>query len=298
MDDILVEKINEIIDRGNCFSWLGAGLSNRNYPKWDELIKELCRECHVEYSKSVKPEVLAESCKKNNKIVYNQKMRAIFKKKCFTYRRACSNLLHLPFCGHITTNYEVSFITPTTEVQFEIYRYPYLPLKTLEIKNIPIYFVHGLIQDDGSDEENQMFVLASSEYEYAYSGVVGDFLRNIFTFRDVIFIGSSLNESKVMKVIETSNNYIDDILKIVPHFKKPKRLMLLTEARIIDDSEKYKSECLKNELKKLGIDVNVIEVASEECSEIDEIFENICNKRTIFKKPAYNPSNLEDLKNE
>jgi hypothetical protein len=114
------------------------------------------------------------------------------------------NLLKIPFCAYITTNYDpcIEFASRQHPFSLPPYKFVYPNLPVTELKNRHIFHVHGYIDPENKESVNTV-VLSRNEYIDAYekSGIVSNFLHSLFTDLDVLFIGFGWSDPVIIDII-------------------------------------------------------------------------------------------------
>lgn len=209
--DILVERIN---DKDNAVAvFIGSGLSvDAGYPSLQDMLREMGTEAGLEYlqNKEISSDWMDDFQAIKNALGierYNARLIEYFdyRTKNQQFNPILLNLLNIPFCAYITTNYDpclefASRQTPTA-ARPTIYSFPdELPLS--ELKHEQIFHIHGYVEPDNQESVGSI-ILAREEYEYAYktNDFVSYFLHGVFSEVDVLFIGFGWNDLELIETI-------------------------------------------------------------------------------------------------
>lgn len=279
-----------MIQTGDCIAWLGSGLSlAAGYPGWDSAVKTLCNQCGVAPPSApglVEDELLdkAEECKSANENVYRATLGQLFGEQPTSSRVAYNYLMNLPFKAYVTTNYDPLLSTAgVNQGKHQIYSYPSLPVQKLGTES-PIYYIHGLARiDDKPTGEN--LILARSDFDQAYNGIVRSFLDQILTYNPVLFVGCSLAEPTMQPVFRTVNQIQGLIQAKYPDELLPQRRILLPrryrnesddpgQPILVVDDRGESSEVSR--LRELSIKVHRYIQTGKNHPEIESILEILC----------------------
>jgi len=205
--DILIERISN----GECAVFIGSGLSmDVGYPDLQRMLREMAAEAGLE---DLHKKAISDDWMDDFQIIkealgiesYRDHLRDFFdhNTKSQQFNHILINLLNIPFCAYITTNYDpcVEFASRyAASSPKSTNSYPNLPIT--ELRNEHIFHVHGYVNPDDQSSVKTI-VLARDEYEDAYnnSGIVSQFLSTLFSEIDVVFIGFGWNDLVIIETI-------------------------------------------------------------------------------------------------
>lgn len=231
----MTEKINELerlIMAGDCVVFVGSGLSASNYPSWAELIKTLCEECGVEYPSKDNIDSdeylkLADDCYNNNSNAYHEVLKNIFSMSLETTPLSYRYLIKVPFKSFVTINFDPLLAENSREIGSKIFTHR-LGLDTEKLKG-NVFYIHGYVEVGGNVEDEQL-VLTNTDFEREYDpsggGNIHDFLMQLFKYKTVLFIGCSLSEpplKRLLHICQSTKNKIHERSGDTP----PKHYILL-----------------------------------------------------------------------
>lgn len=222
------------IERWDCVAWIGAGLSrNAGYPSWPDTVRKLCSVCrvgplapHEEWEADGLIDK-AEECKTANPEAYRSTLADLFGRRPVETRLAFSYLMKLPFKAYVTTNFDpLLAVAGRTHERGPLFAYPSLPLVKLGLDSHPVFYIHGLARH-GTQATGDDLILARSDFESAYQGIVGSFLDQLLTYYPVLFLGCRLTEPTMHETFRRVHRIHVDILAKYPSASPPRRYALL-----------------------------------------------------------------------
>jgi hypothetical protein len=211
IDDIIINKepfdrLTKIIKQEpkKCIAIIGSGFSIPQYPDWPGLVASICEKCSFDI-RNLPDEIrndklrILEEVKKSSDKNYFMALKNIFIEKHPLNKHDLLKKIH--FRTLLTFNYDL-LIEKAIEVDggCTFYSFPHLPVhKITDQKTCNIFHLHGSI-DNVNDQ--QSIILTSSEYEEAYmNSILTSFLTQIFTYFHVCFLGCSLNDPYILKIL-------------------------------------------------------------------------------------------------
>lgn len=238
----VAEEIWPIIRDGQCYAWIGSGLSiPAGYKDWPNAVDVICNNCSISpisIQDSKDPNKLidkAEECKQTQQTIYYDTLAELYGYRRANTREAYSYLMELPFKGYITTNYDPLLAKAAERVgNIKIQSYPRLQVITSDEKQV--YYIHGFaLRNEIPTGED--LVLSRSEFNKAYdynTSILPSFLHQILAYSPIIFIGCSLTEPSILKSFEQVRN-IHLNIKNVELFTIPQRYILLEDNDFEDE---------------------------------------------------------------
>jgi hypothetical protein len=300
----IAQKILNFVDSVECVAWIGAGFSALEYPSWKQLITDLCIGCGIDPPTSDKPEELinkAQQCKECNPDTY----RTILYKSFEEPRSIPRNYLYitkLSFQGYVTTNYDPLLSLAIQESILEsniynIYYYPSLRFDKLNNRETSVYYIHGAINAD----RDLNIVLTKDEFDNAYgvAGMTNSFLVQLFTFKNILFLGCRLSEAEIDFTLSRVHSIQEQIeATFGPGLRIPKKIILLP-AQIAtigkEEQRNYDNEQDEEErLCSLGFEV-IRYKPGDNYSQLDIIIKNMCELANITKRPRCSHGFEEDV---
>jgi hypothetical protein len=296
MDDPLVitENIWDLIRSGNCVAWIGSGFSEPLYPKWENLINDLCSSCGETYLSTDDPHELinkAQECKNNNLDAYKEVLYRHFAREIDIPIRYL-NITRLPFQGYITTNYDplLAYAAHQHNSRQECFYYPDLPIHRLGEEK-PVYYIHGgILPDDKNNPDKPLnIVLCRNEFEEAYGGMTKSFLIQLFAYRNILFLGCRLKEPEIELTLRKVHDIQEEIKVIFgSEIKMPHKIIFLPAQIVITEGqEQINLDNEHDEEERLNeLDFEIVRYnPKDEHSELYFIIENICKKAAITFRP-------------
>jgi SIR2-like domain len=289
----IAEQLWPFINK-RCVVWVGAGLSAAaGYPQWSDLISRLCAACNVEPLNSVElssDDLIdkAEECKRANSESYHTTLARIFGQLVAQTRQALYLLMKLPFQAYITTNFDLLLSSAGALHDCRnVYSYPSLPVGKINRTPRSIFHIHGRASD-GENPSGENLILARSDFDQAYGGIVRSFLEQLLVYHNVLFLGCSLTEPAMQAVFQRVHEiHVQIKTSIAAGNNPPKRFVLLPtrymRLKAVNERD-YESE--HNEDGRFrAIDVNVIRYDPGDArhGEIEDVLEQLC---TLNGNPA------------
>lgn len=283
-----------MIKKGKCIAWIGSGLSKGVYPGWEETVNELCVACGVQSLKSGEQSIAdrlidkAEECKRANLEEYKNTLANLFGRQPVYNRFAFDYLVNLRFLkGIVTTNFDpLLSVTATTHGNNDIYAYPSLPVSKIGENSCPIFYIHGLARQGHMPNGNNL-ILARSDFNQAYNGIVRSFLDQLLTYYDLLFLGCRLKEPAIHDTfqrvhdihmqIKSANMEVPLAQRFILH-PTLQRKDLTNSTDLKKDLEEEKKHDEEKRFKEMGIEVIPYEPRDLQVhGEVEEILESLCN---------------------
>lgn len=205
----------EELRKGSCVALVGAGLSKQvELPTWEELVFDLCEECHISYPKE---EILSgqkelyDVAQEIKDSLSQSNYLGILRRKLIPpnmdYGETHLCLLKASFCSFLTTNYDdglerAAAGLSVNGMQRNIQVYPTLD-QTL-LKQRTIFYLHGKI-DDG------VIVFARNEYERAYRQhkAIESVLWDAYSQMNIVILCCSFEDKYMIELFEKCKRELD-----------------------------------------------------------------------------------------
>ena len=237
MEDLTLTQVGEellkAVNGGDCIAWIGSGLSKLAYPDWATTVTALCAACGIQpfgASESPSPTQLvdkAEECKGANLDGYETTLSTLFGGSVVQTRQAYSWLMQAPFKGYVTTNFDPLLSEAAAPFGYtSVFGYPLLETREIDRRKKPIFYIHGHARPDGVPC-GQNLVLARSEFDQAYGGVLGVFLPALLLSYPIVFIGCRLSEPEILEQMRRVHSMHIQIKKSREGYNTPLRFALL-----------------------------------------------------------------------
>jgi hypothetical protein len=201
------------ISLNRCCAFVGAGLScDAGYPLWHEIIKSL---------KSKAQEIIGHEIELNDsnweqvEILRNSMGEVHYKAELINifcpdgkrwYLPTHLEISRIPFVAHITTNYDYCLenAAMVLGMQKTVQYYPELDITRL--REGDIFHIHGVIPPENPEQFVGSVILSDRDYKTAYQPNTGlpRFLGTLSEFYNLVFIGYSLGDTDLTKVIRTT----------------------------------------------------------------------------------------------
>ncbi|MCC7145223.1 MAG: SIR2 family protein [Phycisphaeraceae bacterium] len=196
--------LTDLMTSSKCVLFIGSGLSWNNYGKWHEIVNTVRASCGL-------PEQLPESATANQLLDGAQEAR---NKDYSAYLQSLgrwfgtvrgdnhlyTELLRIPSIkAYVTLNLDplLAIRARQPEHKCEIFSYP--DLGTPERGRIPVYYLHGLIDEEPTPATDKI-IFSRSEYDLAYpnngkgESPVTRLLKGFLEHENICFIGCGLRE--------------------------------------------------------------------------------------------------------
>jgi hypothetical protein len=230
----IAAELFNAVKGGDCIAWVGSGLSKGLYPDWLAAVSGLCTACAVQPFDDSRPSPTAdelidkaEECKQANAAAYEAALAGFYGGNVVPTRLAYLWLMRAPFKAYATTNFDPLLSETAAPLGYkDVYWHPTLPSRELERRNKPLFYLHGHARPNGIANGRDL-VLSRSEFEIAYSGVVGLFVQNLLYNYPIVFIGCSLSEPEIHQQIRRVHSMHVQIKNEAQGFKAPSRFALL-----------------------------------------------------------------------
>lgn len=271
---------------------MGSGLSKELYPDWPSAVTGLCSACAVEPFDNSRPtptadELLdkAEECKRANANAYEATLAGYYGGNVVQTRQAYLWLMQAPFKAYVTTNLDPLLSEAANALGHRyLFSYPLLPAPELERCTKPLFYAHGHARRDGMPTGRDL-VLARSEFDQAYRGVVRLFVENLLLNYPIVFIGCRLSEPDVHQVFRRVHEMHTQIKNTYPGYKMPPRIAVLP-ARFKEVKREMKTEEIRDMTEEqaeaklfLELDTVVLRYAPVDRRkhwEIEDVLEAVC----------------------
>jgi hypothetical protein len=203
------------------------------YPAWASAVAALCAACGIQpfrASETPSPSQLidkAEECKSTNLNAYETTLGNLFGGNVVETRQAYSWLMRAPFKAYVTTNFDPLLSEAAAPFgHTSVFRYPLLETREVDRRRKPIFYIHGHARPNGVPC-GQNLVLARSEFDQAYGGVVGIFLQALLLSYPIVFVGCRLSEPEIREQMRRVHSMHVQIKKSQDGYKTPRRFALL-----------------------------------------------------------------------
>ena len=254
--NILLASIN----RRECAIFIGAGISIPiGYPSLQGLLQIMAREAA---NTELQEKNLDQNWMKDFRVLkeppwtgtISRTIKGIFDhtKKDVKFNPILLDVLSIPFCAFITTNYDpcLEFATKKLSNSTVKHSFPFPNLPISELKGHHIFHPHGYLSPDDPNSVNSI-ILSEDEFADA-DGIISNFFTTLFLELDVLFIGFGWNDMVILDIIEktkqTRKNR-EDILT-----KKNLQLAREKEKFALIDNDTYQQDLARGSyLAKLGI---------------------------------------------
>jgi hypothetical protein len=293
-----LENLISEISRDQCCAFIGSGISQpAGYPSWVEVIHMLCDatriktgEEHFDSSKEFR--YLAEECRKKlSEDEYDEVLISAFHPNGRDrYRSIHQRIREIPFHGYITTNYDLCLEKAGIALGQNIRTLYYPELDISKLRERHIYHIHGVLESDKIEATIGTLVLSERDYRFAYEqdDLVPGFLKQLLPYHTVVFMGFSLGDEDITKVLRT----VQLSLQIRSDFEAKARIGIRKPLRqfiFLHQEEGIKQE----ELDKLDAQVKDLALLpiyyhgeSKRHSELETILEFIRERTTSLPIPT------------
>ncbi len=205
--------------------FIGAGISKNPYPDWRELVEFISSEISVRLTieeesdkASYGPQILEKCRAKDHKRFYSILREKFSPKGKIEYKPLHLDLLTLPLVGFITTNIDTCLLKAATRLTGKsklngFYYYPdHLP--SAELKNRNLFHIHGVAINHNDEDTIERTILTGSDYENGYPCKIEPFLLSAFNDVCIVFIGFSLRDPAIQRVLEICKKYQEELEKL------------------------------------------------------------------------------------
>jgi len=227
------EELLKAVSGDDCIAWIGSGLSNLAYPDWPTAVAALSAACGIQpfgATDAPTPSQLidkAQECKNANVNGYETTLGNLYGGNVVEQRQAYSWLMSAPFKGYVTTNFDPLLSEAAAPFGYtRVFRYPLLETREIDRNKKPIFYIHGHARPNGVPCGENL-VLARSEFDQAYEGVVGVFLQALLLSYSIVFIGCRLSEPEIREQMSRVRSMHVQIKKSQGGYKTPRRFALL-----------------------------------------------------------------------
>lgn len=244
-DDPKLPELNELVRSGNCVAFVGSGLSSDLYPSWPCLISKLCDACGVEYDvidENTDPEKLldfADEALNVDADAYCRILAQEFAHPIDKEKAAYDRLMRAPFKCYVTINFDPLLANERRKPERklgEVYIPPHLSAQDIGHRNL--FYIHGLIEIGKIPEVNQI-ILGRNHFQSAYDedeSTLPHFLKELFTFNHIAFLGCTLREYTLKRIFEYSQKVQSKISDRFPEIELKRKYILLPK-RYVNDKE-------------------------------------------------------------
>lgn len=209
--------LEEAIRLGRCVVFVGAGVSTgAGYPDWHGFMKDLAGAAGMSPPSDAGDGSdyldFAEECKRAlGDSKYIRFLEGEFDpagKQPFL--PVHSYLVKMPFNAFITTNFDSCLENAARnagDMDTVVQRYPYLDVGSLgSERSCHVYHIHGRAYDENGTSDAPTMVVTARDYERAYhpQSHIRNLLREVLRYRDVLFVGASLQDPGLNQVLTAS----------------------------------------------------------------------------------------------
>lgn len=278
--DKLISKIEDAVEQGELAAFVGAGLSQPNYPSWKNLLKEPASTLglDIEYEHDL-VSVAQYYCNKNKRIAINNLIRQEFTKSSEPTKNHIL-LAQLPINTYWTTNYDclIEKALDANDKRSNVRTSDdHLTLSSFNF-DATIYKMHG----EATCPESAVITRSDyEEYGYETRKLFREVLEGDLLTKTFIFLGFSFSDPNFNYVIARLRVLLGTE-KTRPHYCIMRRVS--SEAFMSIEEFEYariKQQLQIEDLKNYGIDVCLID-DFEEITEILQIVVNKYRRKTIF----------------
>ena len=200
--------LKQKVTDGKCLAFVGSGPSWGFYPKWPDLVKELCDTCGVDANSNLTSEPdrlmeLATKARNSDPDSYDKHIRSTFGGTATQTSLVYGCLMNIPFYSYLTLNFDPLLATARqlhnhNSDTNDFYRYPYL--NVFHLKNKAVFYLHGWVR---KDESPLKIVLCKEDFDEAYKlgSDLSELLGMTFKYKDICFIGCELNEGPLKELL-------------------------------------------------------------------------------------------------
>ena len=217
-DNIYPESVNNLeslineISRDQCCAFIGSGPSRMaGYPTWPEITEQLFaaaqnvpgfEPCDPKLPKWVQSEIYRSAIGEEE--YRNHLTRAFSPDGKEDYRHIHRVIMSLPFQSVITTNYDMCLEKAAYSDNKQVKSLFYPELDPKYLKQGCVYHIHGILDPHEIEASVGTIVLTNRDYQRAYreGGELAVFLKPLFEFNTIVFIGYSLGDDDLKKVIQ------------------------------------------------------------------------------------------------
>jgi hypothetical protein len=262
-----LEQLKRLVLGGKCVAFLGAGLSEPPGLRWLPTVKVIADACGVPFEfegKSAKeirelhercPDITDE-CHAKDPTTYARTLRELWPHHVGATRPAVGYVLRLPFKAILTTNFDPWIYLQARQEEYpQNQKYPALALH-LGLEG-GIFYVHGCFDADDIYAEADQLVFGRKSFTEAYgeASLLPGFLLNVFTFRNVLFIGFTPTEPHIANILDQSVR----LRRNLRHLYKdglPRRFTLLAEPN--NPTEEARAEHDENMERLRALEIEAI----------------------------------------
>jgi hypothetical protein len=209
------DLLEGLLWEGEVIAFVGAGLSNKVYPLWRELVLRLCIRCgipqdegNIERLSSTELMQMCDKARERKPVEFGNVLTETFARKSTT-RVAYRLLVQANFRNYVTTNFDCLLADEVEQYAEEgpirekaVFAYPMCTGKAFHRRKTATY-IHGYCTP-GHPSSNQTLVLGASDFESAYRGdsMLPGFLNALFLDYPVCFIGYQLQEPALQRALD------------------------------------------------------------------------------------------------
>lgn len=311
-----LENLISEINRDQCCAFVGSGLSQpAGYPSWSEVIQMLCDASHRKtgeeyFDPSKAYRYLAEECRKVlSEAEYKEVLLSAFHPNGRdSYRSIHQRIREIPFHGYITTNYDLCLEKAGIALGENIRTLYFPELDISRLRERHIYHLHGVLEPNQVEATIGTLVLSDRDYQFAYeqNDLVPGFLKQLFPYHTIVFMGFSLGDEDITKVIRTVQLMLQTLsdyeAKERIGIRKPFRQFIFLHQEEIKQEELDKLDArdrdlalLKEGKKQEELDAQIRDLAllpiyyrgeSRRHSELETILEFVRERTTSLPVPA------------
>jgi len=198
-DDAL--ELKNLVLRGECVAFVGAGLSIPPGRDWEGLVKDVANHCSVSFDNGGSLPEIIDKCIKVDERGCNEVLRDSLPRHIATTRTGIGYLHRLPLKAILTTNFDPWIRQQSRQERYQRYHiYPDLPLHCG--LDSGIYYLHGYFDSGDMTANIHRLVFGERSFREAYEeSLLPGFLLNVFVYENILFIAFDPTEEHVSRLL-------------------------------------------------------------------------------------------------
>jgi len=193
-------------------------------------------------------------------------------------RQAYSWLMRAPFKAYVTTNFDPLLSEAGATFGYNrLFRYPLLETREIDRGRKPIFYLHGHARPTGEPSGKDL-VLAKSEFDSAYQGVLEIFVPALLLSYPIVFIGCGISEPEIVAQMTRVHTIYERIKQSYPGYRPKPRFVLLPSLANAKGPDAEKEQLEFDFFA--GLDTQILRYAPTNPElhwEIEDILKTLCN---------------------
>ena len=286
-NDLNASRLTELVHSGCLVVVIGSGLSSQLYPRWHDLVTQLCEACQynsgINLNEDTSVDVLTEFAEEaylRDKVAFVRKLEQKFSKRIHVNMKEYQYLMNTNFDSYVTLNFDpllADTINNKVYKKRQLIYYPCLPTTKFGQQNV--FYIHGYIHP-GSTPKPSDLILTKSTFHQAYSideSELGDFWNALLKNKAILFLACGLREPEIQLMLRRDKirreRYAERGIPSPPRFFLKSAYFTSEASSSSQIRDREREQCEINRLAEFDIQIVWYDKVDDEHSGLLEILE-------------------------